>query len=104
MTGRLPSRTSLGLLAALTGEESARVLGLDGASGITTVRVAPRTAYALARVQQEFGNLASTASGLVTMVHRGLRRSDPLAALLTRNAFTAGGDMTLRFKGGEYEF
>jgi hypothetical protein len=104
LTGRLPSGTSLGLLAALTGEESAHVVGLDGAGSITNVRVAPRTSYALARVQQEFGSLASTASGLVTLVHRDFKASDPLAALLTRNAFTAGGDMTLRFKGGEYEF
>ena len=40
---------------------------------------------------------------MMTDVHRDLRPGDPLAALLTRNAFTINGDTLLRFRGGLYE-
>ena len=102
LTGRLPSGTSLGMLAAVTDEESARVF--DSASGVTTpVPVAPRTTYTLARVQQEFGPNTSTVSGMATAVLRDLQPGDPLAALLVRRAFGLATDSTLRFKGGQYE-
>ena len=102
LTGRLPSGTSLGMLAAVTDEESARVF--DRASTITTpIRVAPRTTYGLARVQQEFGPNTSTVSGMATAVLRDLQPGDPLAALLVRRAFGLATDSTLRFKGGQYE-
>lgn len=100
VTGRLPSRTSVGLLGAVTDQESARIAD---AAGITKVRVAPRTAYAVARVQQEFGTLGSTVSAQVATLHRNLKAGDPLADLLSRNALTYGADTLLRFKGGEYE-
>ncbi len=102
LTGRLPSKTSVGMLSAVTEEESARIFNL-GAPGITSVHVAPRTMYGLARVQQEFGQLASTASVLATAVHRNLADGDPLANVFARNAFALAGDALLRFKGGEYE-
>ncbi|MBI4447152.1 MAG: carbohydrate binding family 9 domain-containing protein [Acidobacteria bacterium] len=102
LTGRLPSGMSLGILTALTDEESSRVF--THASGKTkSVRVAPRTSYALARVQQEFGAYGSTVAGMVTAVNRNLESADPLAALLVRRAFGMAVDSTLRFKGGEYE-
>ena len=65
--------------------------------------VAPTTSYAVGRVQQEFGRNASTAAIMITDVHRDLRPGDPLAALLTRNAFAVNGDTLLRFRGGLYE-
>jgi hypothetical protein len=102
LTGRLPSKTSIGLLSAVTDSESARVLAL-GAAAVTRLPVAPRTAYALARVQQEFGALGSTAGIHLTAVHRQFVQGDPLADLLSRQAFTVAGDTVLRFKGGEYE-
>ena len=102
LTGRLPSGTSLGMLAALTDEENAQVF--DRPSGVTTpVRVAPRTTYGLARVQQEFGPDTSTVSGMATAVLRDLQPGDPLSALLVRRAFGLATDSTLRFKGGQYE-
>ena len=52
-----------------------------------SVRVAPRTAYGLMRVQQEFGPWTSTAGLMASAVHRDLEAGDPLAALLARNAF-----------------
>jgi hypothetical protein len=102
LTGRLPSKTSIGILSAVTGSESARVFDLD-ALAVTRLPVAPRTTFALARVQQEFGALASTAGVHVTAVHRQMSAGDPLADLLSRHAFTAAGDTVLRFKQGEYE-
>ena len=102
LTGRLPSGTSLGMLAAVTDEETARVF--DSASGVTTpVRVASRTTYTRARIQQEFGPNTSTVSGMATAVLRDIQPGDPLADLLVRRAFGFATDSTLRFKGGQYE-
>ena len=102
VTGRLDSGTSLGVLAAVTDEEFAEIANVDSPD-ITPTRVAARTAYGTARVQQEFGELASTASVGVGFVHRDLAAGDPLAAQLVRDYFIAGGDTTVRLKGGEYE-
>ena len=102
LTGRLSSGTSLGMLAAVTQEETARVFDLSS-EATTRVRVAPRTTYGLARVQQEFGPNTSTVSGMATVVHRDFEPEDPLAALLARRAFGLAADSVLRFKGGLYE-
>ena len=102
VTGRLPSRTSIGILGAVTDQEFARIADADS-PGLTKVRVAPRTASGVARVQQEFGTLGSTFSAQLATMHRNLKAGDPLADLLARNALTYGADTLLRFKGGEYE-
>ena len=102
LTGRLSSGTSLGFLAAATDEEFARISN-RGSSEILKSRVAPRASYGLARVQQELGSSGSTVSAMATMIHRDLKRGDPLAALLARNASIVMGDSILRFNGGEYE-
>ena len=49
---------SVGLLGAVTDEESARTFTRRTQFG--RVRVAPRTAYGVARVEQEFGPPGST--------------------------------------------
>jgi hypothetical protein len=102
LTGRLPSKTSIGLLTAVTGEESARLASLDDRT-IRRVAVAPRAFYTVGRVLQEFGPLASTYGGYASLVHRDLSAGDPLANMLSRNAVAVAGNTTLRFKGGEYE-
>ncbi len=102
LTGRLASGTSVGLIGAVTTEESARRSNL-GSATIDEFRVAPWTTYGLARVQQEFGPSGSTAGVLATFVHRDFVSDDPLERLLSRRAFTVAGDSILRFKGGEYE-
>jgi hypothetical protein len=101
LTGRLQSGTSLGLLGAVTGEETARTF--DPPDQFGRVRVQPRAAYAVGRVEQEFGPPGSTVGLMTTMVHRGLADADPLAQLLTRNAFTLSSDAVLRLNDGEYE-
>ena len=102
LSGRLPSGLSLGFLGAVTDNEHAQTFNLEE-SAIEQVRVAPRTAYGVARLEQEFGANASTASFMLTGVNRDLPADDPLAARLTRNAFGVNSDAVLRFKEGEYE-
>ena len=103
LTGRLPSRTSIGLLSAVTDDETAS-LASAGVAGTTRVRVAPRAYYNVGRVRQEFGRLGSTVGLIVNYMHRDIADGDPLADLLTRNAIAYAGDTNLRFKDGEYEF
>lgn len=102
LTGRIRPRTSLGVLAAVTDDETARVAN-TASPGIGRVRVAPYASYGLARIQQEFGSLGSTASMMLIGVHRALDAADPLANLLTRSALGIHGDTLVRFKDGEYE-
>ena len=103
LSGRLPSKTSIGFLTAVTAEETAAV-----ASAATlerrTVDVAPRAYFGVGRVLQEFGRLGSTAGLLATMVHRAAAPGSALADLQARNALAVAGNTLLRFKGGEYEF
>lgn len=101
LTGRTPSGTSIGALAAVTAAEDAHVFTRSSAT-TTDVAVAPRTTYGLARVQQEFGRNKSTVSGMATMLHRDLEIGTLPASLLARNAFTAATDSVIRFKDGEY--
>lgn len=107
LTGRLASGTSIGALGAVTSEESARTFSLlpsaSGSAQFGRVRVAPRTTYGVARMEQEFGPSGSTWSVMTTAVHRGLERGEPLAALLPGSAFTLSGDSVVRLKDGEYQ-
>ncbi len=98
LTGRLPSGTSIGMLGAVTDEESAHVFS-NLQFGRT--QVAPRTMYGVARVEQEFGPPGSAVGVMATTVHRDLSAASPLAALLTRNALTLSSDSVMRF--GDYE-
>ena len=95
LTGRLSSGTSLGFLRAMTGAEHARLADEDTPGAERRVRVAPRTLWSVARVEQEFGPATSTASVMLTAMHRDMAPSDPLAARLVRNAFTVSGESGL---------
>ena len=73
ITGRLPSRTSIGLLGAVTSEESARIATGPNGSPVSRIAVGPATTYGVGRVQQEFGGLGSTVSAhAVTSVTRSI--------------------------------
>jgi hypothetical protein len=102
LSGRLPSGLSMGFLGAVTDDEHAQTFDID-TSVTETIRVAPQTAFGVARLEQEFGANASTASFMLTGVHRDVAPEDPLAARLARDAFSVYSDAVLRFKGGEYE-
>ena len=100
LTGRLASGTSIGLLGAVTDSESADT-ALDGVESF--VRVAPRTAWGVARVIQEIGDQGSIVGAHLTAIHRDMSPDDPLAALLSRNAISVGADGRLRFGDRTYE-
>jgi hypothetical protein len=102
LTGRLPSKTSLGFLAAATAAETADLASAE-LRNARDVRVAPRAYYGLARVMQDFGPNASTAGLLASWVHRDFTHADPLAAVYARNALALAGNTLLRFHGGQYE-
>ena len=99
LTGRLASGTSIGALGALTSDSFART---SAAGLLSRTRVAPRTAWGVARIEQEFG--AERSAGLqMTAVHRDVGAGDPLSELLVRNALTALGDTQVRFHDRTYE-
>jgi Domain of unknown function (DUF5916) len=102
LTGRLRSKTSIGLLSAVTDQEFARVASVD-LSPFSRIRVAPHTFHSVGRVLQEFGPLGNTVGAFVNFMHRDLSHADPLASVLSENAFGVAGSTLLRFKGGEYE-
>jgi hypothetical protein len=129
LTGRLASGLSVGVLAALT--DRVRASAFDSAragapvaapvppddTGLTTpagdvstaarrtrLDVAPRSAYVVARLQQEFGRDRSTAGVLLTGVRRDVAPGTPLGALYARDAATAAADWNLRFRRATYEF
>ncbi len=115
LSGRLPSGFALGGLVAVTAREYARTF--DAAYSTTDslghavpvpasrgeVAVAPLSAYGVLRGRQEFGPWASTAGFLLTAVRRDVARGDVLAQVVAREAYSGGGDFTLRFNGGMYE-
>ena len=74
-----------------------------GSSKTESVRIAPKTNYGIARVQQQFGRSGSTVAAMFSGMHRNFKSDDPLAAVLKHNEFTALGEEILRFNGGEYE-
>ena len=100
LTGRFRSGTSVGFLGAVTDGESAQV----SKTGLfSTVDVAPRTGWGVGRVIQEFGKYKSTVGAHLTVVHRDLAATNPLAALQVRSAITTGVDTRLRFGNRNYE-
>ncbi len=101
LTGRTETGLSIGVLGALTAEETARTFDFPNTFG--RVRVAPQTAYGVGRLQQEFGAEGSTAAVMVTGMRRDLPAGDPIGLLSTSNAFTVSGDSLLRLGGGDYE-
>jgi hypothetical protein len=103
LTGRLPSKTSIGFISAVTDDEHAQ-LANAGFGEPRTIAVAPHAYHMVGRMLQEFGPLASTAGFLVNYVHRDFEEGSPLADLYTRNALGVAGNTLLRFDGGKYEF
>jgi hypothetical protein len=101
ITGRRASGMSIGVLGAITGEEFARTF--DSPATFGRARVAPPTTYGVARVQQELGPSGSSVGLMSTGVRRSFDSTDPLASLLTQNAFSLSGDAVVRFRDGEYE-
>ena len=100
LTGRLASGTSIGILGAVTDEESARTYT---GTQFGRVRVAPRSVYGVARAQHDVGPQGSTIALMATTVRRQFDASDPLASILTRNAVTLSGDSVIRLGAHEMQ-
>ena len=99
LTGRLGSGTSVGFLGAVTSQETARTITLGSRAAVA---VAPQTTWGVGRVIQEFSPDFSAGAHL-TLVRRNMSPADTLAAVLTRNAVTAGADTRFRFANRTYE-
>jgi hypothetical protein len=101
LTGRLPSRLSVGSVAAVTAAEQARVFHVD--SNVTSrVAIEPRTAYGVLRLQQDVGQQASTIGASFTTVQRDFAGEASLAGLLPSASYFGGLDWRLRFQQGKY--
>ena len=102
VTGRLPSRLSMGALASITAREYAR--GFDSATGlITRLPVEAPAQFGVLRLQQEVGTQQSTVGMVLTGVRRSLGAAGGLDTLLGKSAVTGGVDWRLRFEQGKYE-
>ncbi len=91
VTGRLSSGLSIGVLDAVTQEETAP----DGRA------IEPRTNYFVGRLQQDFGDGRSGIGAMFTAVNRGL--DDGSATMLRREAYTGGVDLRHRFGARNFE-
>ena len=106
LTGRLPSRLSIGALSAITRRTHADVAILDPETGNELrdeVAVEPLTAFNVVRVEQELGAHSSRVGGTLTGVYRDLEGDEDLADQLVRYAVTGGVDWNLRFADARYE-
>ncbi|HUH01428.1 MAG TPA: DUF5916 domain-containing protein [Kofleriaceae bacterium] len=102
LTGRLPSRLSIGMLSALTQRTRADTYDL-ATSTVGSIPVEPLTTYNVARVEQELGANSSKVGASVTGVYRDLESGGVLADQFTRWATTGGLDWNLRFDRARYE-
>ncbi|MEQ1856043.1 MAG: DUF5916 domain-containing protein [Longimicrobiales bacterium] len=105
LTGRLPSGTSIGVLAAVTDRSYADVADTlaSGPPQLSDVQVGPRTAYSIAKVEQEFGS-GSHVSLLGGGIYRDFGGQGALADLSTDYALVTGTDGLWRINEGEYEW
>ena len=102
LTGRLPSGLTIGTLGALTYDEEVETYDAT-TRRFSRAAVAPRTGYAVASVQQQFGPDASTLTGMITVVRRGLEPGSALAAAVVETALSGLVDLRIRWGGGAYD-
>ncbi len=105
LTGRLPSRTSIGALFAVTAEETAHTFDFPSDAEVGMVEnhvpVEPMSWFGVARLQQEIDDIGSIVGATFTTLKRD--KKPGLRDLLIENAITGGADWNLRFTRGEYE-
>lgn len=102
ISGRSASGLTMGGLFALTAQEEASVYDATSQK-VAAVTVGPRTGYAVVRLRQELGGNGSGVGVFLAGVTRDFQKTDPLAALYNKNAFTAYVDFEHRFANRTYE-
>lgn len=102
LTGRTAGGLSVGALAAVTAEESARVFVEDSA-WTGSERVEPAAGWAVMSLQQEIGRSRSTLGLGATAMRRDLSLDDPLADQMNRQAYAGSVSGNLRLGDGAYE-
>ena len=102
VAGRLASGLSIGALTALTAREYAKTFD-QAADTFGKTEVEPLTNFNVLRLKQEFGPSASTVGMMLTAVRRDVSGDEPLAQILTQQAYTGGVDWHVHFDGGKYE-
>lgn len=95
-TGRTGSGTSIGVLAALTDEETARTAD-EGTGERAEVVTAPLAGYGVLRLQREIGEDHSTVGTTFTAVERKIEGDGPVRSELVRRAEAGGVDWRLYF-------
>lgn len=90
LTGRTESGLTIGVLGALTGEESGRAV-VEEETEIRSFVIEPRTSSAALRLLQELREGETTVGFLATGLHRDLPSGGRLD-FLTREAFSGGFD------------
>jgi hypothetical protein len=99
LSGKSAGGWSVGLLDAVTGQESATV-AFDGSEDHDRVVVEPLTNYAVGRVRKDLREGQTTVGGVVTAVNRSLTGID--LDFLHREAYAGGFEGTTRFGGNDW--
>jgi len=99
LTGRTASGLSIGVLGAVTSEESAATYD-EFTDTFGQSRVEPTTGWLVLRGLQEFGTAKSTVGLAFTGVQRDLSDGDALADRLNKEAYAFAADAALQFRGG----
>lgn len=99
LSGKTAGGWSVGVLQALTAEESAQIAPAGG--GRLEEPVEPLTSYGMVRLQRDFREGRSALGVIGTLVNRDGEVADALS--LRRSAVTGGVDFRHRFAGGRYE-
>ena len=102
VTGRTPGNLSVGVLGAVTAEESARTYD-SSTDSFGDARVQPATVWAVASLKQQFGTQGSTVGISGTGVRRDLGLQDALQFQMNREAYAGQADWNIRIAGGTYE-
>jgi hypothetical protein len=98
LSGKTANGWSIGVLDAVTAEEKATVIDLEGVRHRDVIE--PLTNYGVVRVQKDFNEGQSALGGIATTVHRQL---PALLQYLRSSAYAGGVDGRHRFGDGNWE-
>jgi hypothetical protein len=100
LSGKTPSGWSVGVMNALTSEESARIQPFDGGAQYDLV-IEPLSLYTVARLSRDFRAGRSAVGVVATAVNRDGEVAEALG--IRSDAYTGGADFRHRFGGDAYQ-